>query len=194
MSGDVLLREDCAEGVGGGEDAGGAGDGFVGACCVDDGAGGEVVALQDFGGEIIGYEVAVFVEVFAEVVAEQFLEYVDLCADGVVHVAFGFCYVGELVDVEFANLVVLEFFGIDRCFEGVENRVVDFKLRGGENRIVFGGKACGEVEVPTVADNVVDQSVALFGHNLDVGSDAATVAHFASGACVEHRCQRVGND
>ena len=133
------------------------------------------------------------VKVVVEVVLKHLLEAVELDFDRVVHVAFGcggFAQGGELL---FTHLVVLELVGIDKRLELVEDFVGDLKISGvGDFVAVLGDILGGEVKVPVVAHDVIDDALELAGFHLQVRLDAAALSHLTAVGSVEDAGRAVG--
>ena len=127
-----------------------------------------------------------------EIVLEQLLELGKLGLGRVGHVALGLGHLLELAQPLLAHLVVVETLGVDKPLELVEYRVGDGKLGSRRNAGVLGSILGGEIKGPIVAHNVVDQPVELGIGNLDVGRDAAAVAHLAAVGRVIHGGEAVG--
>ena len=128
-----------------------------------------------------------------EVVLEQGLEDVELGCGGVVHVSLGRGGLAQGGELLFAHLVILKLVGVDEGLELVEDGVGDLKLGwAGDLVAVLGDVACGEVEVPVVAHDVIDDALEFARLDLDVGHDAAALTDLAAVCRVEDACGAVG--
>ena len=129
-----------------------------------------------------------------EVVAQEGVEHGELGCDGVVHIAFALGGLAEELEAGLAHLVVAEAGRVDERLEVGKDAVGHLE---GIGRAYAGGIACSEargvVEGPVVGVDVVDEAVHLLVFHLDVGGDAAAVAHLAACAGVVDGGEAVGD-
>ena len=133
------------------------------------------------------------VQVVVQVMLEHGFQAVELRGCRVVHVALGSGGLAQGGQLLLAHLVILKFLGIDKGLELVEDFVGHLKVgRIGDVLAVLGDILGGEVKVPLVAHDVVDDALHLAGLDLDVGHDAAALAHLAAVGRVKDACGAVG--
>ena len=107
----------------------------------------------------------------------------------VVHVALGTGCLAQGGELLFAHLVILELCGIDKLLELVKDLVGDHEVGRSGDIMVLCDIACGEVKVPMVAHDVIDDALELPRLDFDVGVDAAALAHLTTMNGVENaRC------